>query len=194
MRYIYEYMAQIQGLSYQENFLTIPEENELVKNIDNQKWSNALKRRVQHYGHVYEYKNAVNNQDNKAIEIPDFLLKLFEKVKNNNYARDVDISTLQIIVNEYLPGQGIHHHVDDPVKFGEWIVGVNLGSNVMMEFKNKTTGEITKQYLHRRSIYEMKDDARYNYSHSILGKKTDSYRGFIHHRSRRVSITFRYMK
>lgn len=43
----------------------------------------------------------------------------------------------QLIINEYLPGQGINPHVDNPTLFSSPIVSVSLGSECVMEFDNE---------------------------------------------------------
>lgn len=45
----------INGLVYQENFLSIEERKLILFEIDDSAWSTNLKRRVQHYGYIYDY-------------------------------------------------------------------------------------------------------------------------------------------
>jgi alkylated DNA repair dioxygenase AlkB len=109
----------------------------------------------------------------------------------------VDVSTpldaLQVIVNEYLPGQGINAHVDDPVKFGAWVITVSLGSACEMEFASKKTGAKFRATLPPRSMYAMTGESRYQWTHAIAGRKTDPSPAGSHRvpRSTRGSITFR---
>ena len=45
------------GLQYIPGFIDEPYEAELLAAIDAQPWLGDLKRRVQHYGYRYDYKN-----------------------------------------------------------------------------------------------------------------------------------------
>ena len=58
-----------------------------------------------------------------------FYWSLYDKVVNIG-------DKLQVIINEYIAGQGINPHIDDPSQFGEWIVGISLGSHTAMNFSN----------------------------------------------------------
>ena len=61
------------GLKYISDFLTKEEEKLLMDKIDAGEWSNQLKRRVQHYGYIYDYKNRVIDQSMKTKDIPEFV-------------------------------------------------------------------------------------------------------------------------
>lgn len=161
-------MENIIGLRYIENILTVEKELKLIEYIDNKEWSTILKRRTQQYGHQYVY-NHVNNENadtkNKINPIPKKFLRLFKKLRDLNLGSDIDINKLQVIVNEYEPGQGISAHIDDPNKFGDWVISVSLGSNCNIKFtKNNESHNI---YIQKRSVYEMKDDSRYKWTHQI---------------------------
>ena len=47
----------------------------------------------------------------------------------------------QLIVNEYLPGQGITDHIDCEPCFEDTVVSISLGSHTTMNFTNKITKE-----------------------------------------------------
>lgn len=44
------------GLTYLENYISEDEASRLVQEINAAPWRTDLKRRVQHYGHRYDYK------------------------------------------------------------------------------------------------------------------------------------------
>jgi alkylated DNA repair dioxygenase AlkB len=183
-------MDLISGLHGRENYISEEEQTLLLEYINSQPWDTTLKRRVQHYGHRYRYK--VEEMDIEVPPIPEIFITLFKKIRNDQFAEDVPISKLQIIVNEYIQGQGIAPHIDDPRQFGSWVVTVSLGSDCYMDFtKEKKKHSV---YLKKGSIYEMKGDARYLWRHSIASRKYDTVNGIKIERGTRVSITFRSLK
>ena len=93
----------------------------------------------------------------------------------------------QLIINEYMPGQGIFPHIDDPVSFEDGIVSLSLESDIIMDFIRDTKKHVM---LKRRSVIVLHGDARYKWKHGITARKSD----FGLKRSRRVSLTFRKMK
>lgn len=172
---------EINGLRYKEDFLTPFKEQQLIDYVDSKEWDLTLKRRTQHYGHMYKYAFANKVQNNEVPPVPKKILRLFKKIQDAGFASDIPLDKLQVIVNEYKPGQGISAHIDDPKQFGEWVISVSLGSSENIIF---TKGDIKKEvYVKGGSLYEMKNDSRYKWSHSINPVK-----------NRRISITFRYMK
>jgi alkylated DNA repair dioxygenase AlkB len=97
----------------------------------------------------------------------------------------------QLIVNEYNPGQGIASHVDCEPCFGDTIISLSLGSTCIMDFINKRTKEKIEILLEPRSLVVLKDDARYQWTHGIVGKKADYFKGQKYERTTRISLTFR---
>lgn len=180
---------KIKGLQYIPNFITKVEHDYLLSEIDKQLWLNDLKRRVQHYGYKYDYKFHRINHSMKIANLPDWLnsfaYRLFEK---GIFAEIPD----QVIVNEYLPGQGITDHIDCPPCFSDTVVSLSLGSECVMNLTNKDDPEEKIPYLlQKNSIIILKEDARYNWKHGIKHVKADNYNGRKIIRERRVSLTFR---
>jgi len=168
-------MHKINGLRLIPSFVSKEEEAELVAHIDAQEWSSALSRRVQQYGYEYSYKG-------KAVEklgpLPDWLSGLTDKlVAEGIFERP----PTQVIINEYLPGQGINAHTDHKKLFGDVVCSLSLLSEVPMVFARGD--ESIEIPLLRRSLVVLSGDARYEWTHCIEARK----RG----RSRRISITFR---
>lgn len=170
----------IKGLKYIQNFIDDDMENELINYIDNQIWNNEIKRRTIHYGYSYSYikKNSIN----KIKEIPEELI-----IIKNKMEKYVNKEFDQIIINEYLPGQGINNHIDNPKLFNDTIISLSLLSDIDMEFTNNKTNEVNTLKLERKSILILQNEARYNYLHGIKNKLKDKNIK----RKRRVSITFR---
>ena len=181
----------INGLLYVDNWLTDEEHDSLLTIIDTMTWLTSLKRRVQHYGYIYDYRAAAsfissNNKDNYLGELPEFLQEIGKRlVKENFFKKEPD----QVIINEYLPGQGIANHVDCIPCFDDTVVSISLGSQCVMDFKSKTM--IVHKVLKTKSLLCIKDEARYNWSHGIRKNMTDIIGKDRVERGRRVSITFR---
>jgi len=106
--------------------------------------------------------------------IPDWFDFLIEKIRLTKLIKQ---KPDQIIINRYLPGEGISAHVDVPNVFKNQIYTLSLGSGSVIEFVNKKE-DIKKQiYLPRRTFLLMQDDARYNYTHEIKKNKIDIVNG-----------------
>ena len=91
------------GLSHQKDFITADQELNLIQIIDRMRWIEELKRRVQHYGYRYNYKNRSINHSDYLGRIPDWLQEICKKL----YTEKIfDKIPDQVIINEYLPGQG----------------------------------------------------------------------------------------
>ena len=180
--------ATIAGLSYIPNYTDESTEAALLKIIDGQPWMNDLKRRVQHYGWRYDYKARNVTSDLRIGALPDWLQSYAVRLQQGGvFAETPD----QVIINEYLPGQGISAHIDCVPCFANTIVSLSLGSPCVMDFTHATTGEKQSQLLEPRSLLVLSGDARYVWQHAIAGRKTDRYNGQIIQRTRRISLTFR---
>ncbi len=183
------------GFQYFDNFISPEDEIKLVEFIDSKPWNTSLKRRTQHYGKLYKYKNMNTSKDVNEYDVnpvPENFIELFDKIKELMKLKiDISPSSLQVIVNEYEIGTGISKHVDDPVQFGEFVCGVSLLSSCEMTFTNTNDSkDIHNIFLKRRSLYILTERSRYNYFHEIKNRKKD---GGIS-RSKRISITFRNTK
>lgn len=108
----------------------------------------------------------------------------------------------QVIINAYLPGEGITPHVDLLDRYDDGIVGVSLGSGSVMQFKKVSHNEEVHKgvgvYLPPGSAYVMSGEARYDWTHGIEGKMDDWVLGdndvaVMLSRTFRVSVTFRWL-
>lgn len=175
----------LDGFGMIKDYITPNEEKYLLKKIDDQKWIIDYQRRLQYYN----YRNELfEPYDLIPIpnQIPDFLEKIIDQLKKDGL---IDERPDQIIINEYLPGQGLKPHFDRKDYFKNLIIGISLASGTMMEFyKDRDKKKI---YIPARSLYVIKDDARYKWKHGIPPRKSDEINGKIIPRQRRVSITFR---
>lgn len=172
------------GLIYVDDFISDEEHDFLLQNIDSRPFSSELKRKVQHYGHKYDYKMRNIDYSYSAERIPDFLSFLTERVVSLGI-----IMPDQLIVNNYEPGQGISPHIDKTDIFEDNIWCVSLISDIVMSF-NKGK-EIRDLLLKKNSLLILSGESRYQWTHSIASRKEDIINGEVISRGRRVSLTFR---
>lgn len=178
----------IPGLVYLPNYITIEQQRALIAIIDRQNWITDLKRRVQHYGYRYDYRARGLDASSYLGELPDWLRLLADRLfKENVFTASPD----QVIVNEYLPGQGIAAHIDCTPCFKDTIASLSLGSACLMDFSHPPTGRSTSLLLEPCSLVMLNDEARYEWTHGIAPRKSDIIDGIKTTRGRRISLTFR---
>ena len=180
---------EIPGLRCIKNYITADRHDKLLAQVDEQPWLDDIKRRVQHYGFKYNYRARKVNYDMHIGELPGWLEELSKELYKDKYMPEV---ADQVIVNEYLPGQGISAHIDCEPCFKDTIVSLSLGSNCVMNFTNKLDrAKRIPIWLEPRSLIVLKGEARYQWLHSIPARGSDEWEGERHDRQRRVSLTFR---
>jgi len=180
-------ITEINGLLYVRNFIDRAEHDDLLSKIDSETWLTDLKRRVQHYGYKYDYKNHEINRSMFIAPLPDWAMKLVRRL-HGIYSKSFPD---QIIVNEYEPGQGIENHIDCKTCFQDTIISLSLGSACAMDFIKYGGNEKKTLWLEPRSLIVLKDEARYEWTHGIAKRKSDIWQDQKFLRSRRVSLTFR---
>jgi len=181
----------MQGINIIYDFITENTETELLDYINSEQWNKSISRRTQHYGYVYDYTK--RNAATKTTKVPDIYKELFK----DHYVID---ENLQVIINEYLPGQGIANHIDSLI-FDSKIMSLSLGSDISMIFTNKSDNKELQLLLPRRSLLIIEDEARYKWQHSISKKKIDTNVLDVKNnklvkinRNKRISITVRKLK
>ena len=170
---------EVPGFTYTPKVINTEDEKHLIRHLKTEEWNTALSRRTLHYGWEYPYNSF--GELKPTDPIPEFLIPLKDKVElltNSKFD--------QVIVNEYLPGQGIAPHIDHTNFFGDTIGVISLGSHTCLTLKHRTKKGVDI-ILEPRSMYVMTDVARYVYRHSIPKRNTDNGRK----RGTRYSITFR---
>jgi alkylated DNA repair dioxygenase AlkB len=175
------------GISYAPDFISAAESTELIAKLDLGEWSQELKRRVQHFGFRYNYKTRSLTAADRIGPLPKWAADLSERLVDRGYFATVPD---QVIVNEYLPGQGISPHIDLVSCFGPVVASLSLGSSIVMDFDN-ADGEKGRRLLAPGSLIVLAENARYTWRHGIAGRKSDSIGASTLPRSRRLSVTFR---
>jgi alkylated DNA repair dioxygenase AlkB len=180
--------AAVAGLDHVAAYLNGPDQDELLAVIDGMPWQTDLARRVQHYGYRYDYARRRVQADAYLGPLPDWADRLADQLRADGHAPP---QLNQLIVNEYLPGQGIAPHVDCIPCFGDTVVSVSLGSACLMTLSHPAQGTRIDLPLEPGSLLVFRGPARYEWRHGIAARKTDRYDGRTHRRTRRVSLTFR---
>ena len=182
-------ISNISGLRYIPNFISAAMSAELLERIDKQNWRADLRRRVQHYGYIYDYRSRAISHDMKLGPLPNWLGEISSKlVEQKIFALMPD----QVIINEYEPGQGIAAHIDCVPCFRNHIASLSLGGAVDMRFDRE--GEAHNLRLMPQSLLALSGEARLKWRHGIAARKSDLVDGLRVPRSRRVSLTFRTIK
>ena len=179
---------QIPGLTYLPHYITVDDQNKLINIIDQQEWSTKSRRRVQHYGYRYDYKNGSLASSSYLGDLPDWAGRIAKRLWDDGLTTKVPD---QVIINEYEPGQGITSHVDCVPCFGKTIISLSLGSSCVMDFTHSQIKQKASILLLPRSLVVMQGAARYEWQHSIAARKKDKYKGRELVRTCRVSMTFR---
>jgi alkylated DNA repair dioxygenase AlkB len=181
-------MVDIPGLGYIADYLSQDDQSALIAVIDQQLWLTDLKRRVQHYGYRYDYKARRVDPDMYLGALPDWAAGVGQRLHADGY---IAMPPDQLIVNEYVPGQGIANHVDCIPCFGDTILSLSLGSLCVMQFTEIASKREVPVLLEPGSLVVMQSTSRYDWQHGIAARKTDVYEGREIRRTRRLSLTFR---
>ena len=178
----------IPELIYVQDYISSLDEATLIEQLDQQTWLSPFKRRVQHYGYLYDYKKRTVTEDMFLGILPDWLESIALRLHADGHIDDIPD---QVIINEYVPGQGIALHVDCEPCFGDTILSLSLGSDCVMGFSHLHSEAVHRQLLQAGSLVVMKKEARYEWQHGIAARKTDKINGLTVKRKRRLSLTFR---
>ncbi|XP_055693427.1 alpha-ketoglutarate-dependent dioxygenase alkB homolog 6 [Lutzomyia longipalpis] len=203
-----------QTVIYIPNFITSDEEKYILSCVaaaPKPKWTQLLNRRLINYGGV-PHKNGMI-----AEEMPVWLQTFVEKINNLGVLEDKKAN--HVLVNEYLPGQGIMPHTDGPL-FHPVISTISCGSHTILRLQkmaptsagNESVEDdsqaVQEILVEPRSLLLIKDKAYHEHMHSIeelLEDRIDeavmnlslcekSYSpGTILARSRRISLTIRHV-
>jgi len=182
-------IKEVPGIHFLEQFLTAEQQAYCVQRIDSatNEWRDDLSRRVQHYGWRYDYKSRAITPDMHIGVLPDWLSNIAHKLYNETGL--FDRVPEQVIVNEYLPGQGIATHIDHP-GFGPTVCMVSLLDDWEMDF-SKNWKDKQPALLQTGSCVLLTGPSRDVWQHGIAPRKSDLLNGGRKRRGRRLSMTFR---
>ncbi|KAB8145979.1 alpha-ketoglutarate-dependent dioxygenase AlkB [Chloroflexia bacterium SDU3-3] len=183
-----EIPCAVPGLRYAAEYLSAPEQQALLDVVDAQTWLADLRRRVQHYGYRYDYTRRTVDRSLALGPLPPWAAELAARLHREGW---VEALPDQVIVNEYMPGQGIASHIDCTPCFGDTIVSLSLGSACAMVFSHARREEAHELLLAPGGLVVMRGESRYDWRHGIPARKSDALGGQRIARGRRVSLTFR---
>ena len=184
-------LAQENGAIYEPRFLSHDESEFLLELVDGQAWSSELKRRVQHYGWKYDYSSRFITEDMRAEPLPYFIRTVAEMLTDRGWFKRLPD---QVIVNEYMPNQGIAPHVDRDC-FGPAVATLSLGDCWPMQLarvgQGRQQNDRWELNLAVGSALVLRGDARNKWTHGIAKRRYNAHGHGKRKRQRRVSITFR---
>lgn len=152
------------------DFISADEERELVTNIVGNipeagaRRSLFTRNKIQRWGSSKPYYN-----DMVSSIIPEYFQFLLDRLVAQNL---VPLRPDSITMNQYLKNQAILAHIDDP-KAGSVITVLSLQTPATMRFQKETRNFMVE--LPPRSVVQMRDDIRYNWTHEILPVQATRY-------------------
>jgi alkylated DNA repair dioxygenase AlkB len=159
-----------QTLLLLEEFISPDEERTLMTNIiasipqAGARRSLFMRNAIQRWGSRKPYYT-----DMVSDIIPEYFQFLLDRLVSQ---QRVPVRPDSITMNQYLKGQKIAAHIDDP-KAGSVITVLSLQTPAIMKFQR--AGEEFSVALPPRSLVQMRDDIRYNWTHEILPVEATRY-------------------
>jgi alkylated DNA repair dioxygenase AlkB len=181
-------LSRVPGLSYFPDYINSNDEQQLLEIINQQLWSTKEQRRIQEYGYKYDYYKGSFASSTYLGSLPDWLQGIATRIFQDGLMAQVPD---QVIVNEYLPGQGIISHIDCIPCFGNTIITLSLKSECVMLWTQLKSRETVKIRLQPRSLLIFQGEARYHWEHGIPIMNPDNIPNHEQVNHRRVSLTFR---
>ncbi|XP_024019220.1 alpha-ketoglutarate-dependent dioxygenase alkB homolog 6 [Morus notabilis] len=121
-------VGSLPTIMYIPEFITHNEQTNLLNNINGapvSKWKSLKNRRLQNWGGVVHEKGLLSQ------DLPPWLMKVTQKINEETGLFPSPIN--HVLINEYLPNQGIMPHQDGPAYFPVVAI-LSLGSPVVMDF------------------------------------------------------------
>lgn len=156
-------VGSLPTIAYIPDFITEAEQNHLLQQINSapmSKWKSLKNRRLQNWGGVVHEKGLLPQA------LPSWLSTITQKICDWTGLFPSPIN--HVLINEYLPGQGIMPHQDGPAYFPVVAI-LSLGSPAVMTFTPHPK-LITLQHNGNNEIFQTKFDG----SQEDIGHK-DNY-------------------
>jgi alkylated DNA repair dioxygenase AlkB len=172
------------GFSYRPEFLSPPEEQELLQRAQQLDFGEVkirgvtARRRVAHFGWLYHYESRLIEP---GPPVPEFLLPLRSRIAELAQVKPENLC--EVLVTEYPAGAGIGWHRDAPA-FG-LVVAVSLLGSCRLRLRREKAAlrRMASLTLAPRSAYMLNGVARWVWQHSIAPTRMPRY-----------SITFRTLR
>jgi hypothetical protein len=157
------------GLKFFNSYISENEEKLIISDIENFRQNNP--KLVANYGgsnfdSIYfgdRYKKSIN-------DVPSSIINIYNKLISDNLIIEIPFG---IAINKYQKGQKIAAHIDKPIS-GPIVSILSLGYSSTMVFKKKNLDDIVQE-LYPRSLVQMKDEIRNEWTHEILPVKNTRY-------------------
>ncbi len=165
---------------YIPNFINEFEEKQLIEQIysvPKPKWTALSNRRLQNWGGILTEKGMIQEP------VPKWLSSYCERLSAIDGLFNQQTPN-HILINEYLPNQGIMPHTDGPA-YHPTVCTISLSSHILLDYykplqDNDTDDGATleKRYMFSllaepRSLYILKDDMYTKYLHGIKNVDED---------------------
>lgn len=154
------------------------------------KWTTLRNRRLQLWGCQYLQNakptgNSLVHDGSREPEVkpmiqeplPEWLASLGSRISDFAVKQNPNDFFNQVLINEYLPGQGILPHTDGPA-FEPFICTVNLGGPVLLDFRDNRVPipdePAYSVYMRPLSLVVVADTAYTNHLHSIAERRVDT--------------------
>uniref|UniRef100_A0A7I4EC52 tRNA (carboxymethyluridine(34)-5-O)-methyltransferase n=1 Tax=Physcomitrium patens TaxID=3218 RepID=A0A7I4EC52_PHYPA len=169
----------VPGLTLYTDFVTLSEEQELLREVDERSWQTLAKRRVQHYGYEFLYKTRNVDLSQKLGELPASLEPLLNKISLVPEIASAEEPTLpfdQLTVNEYPRGVGLSPHIDTHSAFEGSILSLSLGGPCIMEFRKyiKRGNSLVDGDAHTSTSISQQNDESNENAEAIVVRNDDS--------------------
>lgn len=172
-----------------EDFLSESDETNLLNEV--QPYMKRLRYEFDHWDNaIHGYRETERktwNENNQVIlnRVKSFAFEQFKNKNMSNLLNHVHILDLH-------EDGFIKLHVDSTRFCGNTIAGLSLLGDCVMRLQNENDKEKSaKILLKRRSLYIMREAARYEYAHEILKNEESFFNGDKIEKPRRISIICR---
>jgi alkylated DNA repair protein alkB family protein 6 len=182
-------------IRYIPNFIDAEMEEYLLFQVENApkpKWEFLKNRRLQNWGGIVGKKSLISDNS-----MPQWLNMMIDKIMDLENGFPQSNRPNHVLINEYLPGQGIMAHTDGPAFF-PMVSTISLGSHTFLDFyeriavdeetKTKSDRYIGSMLLQPRSLILIKDEAYKVCLHGIEERETDIIHEKIFNRPSNLSI------
>lgn len=169
-----DYSSVIPGLIYVDEYISEDEETALVEAVHShpRAWKTLNNRTLQNWGGLPHIKGML------PTTLPTFLHPLLEQLTGDKIF-SIGRPPNHVLVNRYLPGQGIDAHVDGPA-YHPIAAIVSLCTPILMHFyeRNESSEAIPSQHLcslllRPRSLLILSGDAYSRVYHAIPSQEID---------------------
>lgn len=163
-------LSGVNQIRYIPNVISELDEKSIIEQIQctpTQRWTKLRNRSLQQWGGKVTINGLVNIES-----IPQYMNCCIERVQSMNIFIDNDIQPNHVLLNQYLPAQGISPHMDGPL-YTPLVTILSLQSTVMLKFYGRLpNGSQLNHHLYSvlcepRSLLVFSDDIYCNMWHAI---------------------------